>query len=163
MSIDQTKPLSIPKTILNEWDIFGSKELYEKDKYLYCLSVVLSEAFRREQNTYDFNIVQDLLSGEKKEEYTKEELRFFLDDLKIFTKNRAETTTYYTAENELLIDLFADSLPRFAPQKDFDRLKSHWLKKRIHQPILAVLKIRAKEWIKDAPNQIQEDLLDTLS
>jgi len=161
-SISIWEEISASRAIIKEWDAFGSKELYEKNKYLYCLSVVLSEFFRSDPNSYDYQIVYDLLSGEKNKQYTREQFNFFLADLKKFTNDRAETTTYYEDENKALIEKFDTTLPRFASQDHFDRLKSHWLRERIHRPILAVLKIRAEEWSKDAPNQTTEDILDIL-
>lgn len=148
--------------ILYDWDTVGSRELCEKSHYLYAISVILSEAFRTQPNTYDYTIVHDLLTGEKTKRHTKEQLTSFLRDLELFTRKRGETTTYYEAENKMLIAVFDAVLARFSTQGHFDRLKSHWLKERIHKPILSVLKMRAEQWITDAPSETKEDLLDVL-
>ncbi len=163
MKNDREKWINMTKLVLNNWDNVGLDELCDKDKYLYSLSVVLSEAYRRQSNTYDHKIIYDLLLGKKTQNYTLEIFDVFLDDLKVFSQWWAETKTNYVDENKSLIAIFDKCLPRFAAQSHFDFLKSHWLLERIHRPLLAVLRSRAKEWRKDSFSaDIKENILDIL-
>lgn len=154
--------LNTNNLVIHEWDVFQLRNLLSKDKYLYSLSVVLSEVFRTKPNSYDYNLVQDLLVWKKNHTYTKETFDDFLLDLSIFKNAWAQTKTHHVDENKALVDAFEKHLPLFCPQKHFEELKTHRLKERIHRPILAVLKIRAEQWKKEAPNKTQDDLIDVL-
>jgi len=159
---------------LNDWDAFGNRELRDKDHYLYALSVVLSRAFqeeakkeeakKEEAKIYDYKLIYDLLSWEKTQSYTIETLDYFLSDLKNFTIYWADKNISPEDKNKKLIKIFEERLEEFSKEKHFDRLKTHWLKSRIHKPIFAVLKARAVKWKATAPNphNINEELLDNL-
>lgn len=87
----------------------------------------------------------------------------FLCDLQKFTEYWGKTQTYYADENISLVQKFDEELPMLSDQEYFRRLKSHRLKKRIHKPVLAVLKIRAKAWQKESSSTATQELFDELS
>ena len=152
--------LTLSEWILQEWDIVRFPTLEQDQYYLYTLSVVLATVLDPQGKNYDYHLVSDLLSWKKSSPYTKEQINFFLSDLKLFTSYWAEN--YLKEGNAKLLDIFQQTLPTFYTNTHFDKMKPHWLQSRIHNPIIAVLSLRAKEWRESAPNEIKEELLDNL-
>ncbi len=160
-----SKHIPVNHPILTKWDTSDINELREKERYLYVLAVVLSEALQKDRSPkiYDYKVVYDLLSDDHPASYDEVVLQSVLDDLKNFTDYWVDTKDFYADKNEFLLGVFANCLDRFFVMKDFDRLKTHRLKERIHRPILAVLSLRVKQWLQDmGTNDYSTDLLVTL-
>jgi hypothetical protein len=164
MNINNTPSVDIGSLNLYNWDLVWLRELLQKDRYIYVLSVVLAESFRTSPNSYDYKMLQDLLSWEKTQSYTKQDFDVFLSDLKSFSSRWGDREVSDFDKHQKLLIAFEESLPVFFKQSHFDHLKNHWLKERMHRPLFAVLGSRAKQWREsdDTPAASQEDLLDIL-
>lgn len=125
--------MNIQKQTLHNWDLFGSRELHDKPEYTQVISFVLSQAFDSTSRFYDNRLVYDLLLGKKSQSYTIETLDVFMADLDTFKLYWGNTKTNYVDESASLVKIFEDNFDMFSHQEYFDRLKSYWLKQKIHQ------------------------------
>jgi hypothetical protein len=144
------------------WDTFSFPQLNSKESYLSVLSVVLCEALCQDQQIYDHKLITDILSNQKSQVYSIESLRQLIADVKKFSLYWAQTTTFHVTESQHLLDIFSRLSPTFFQKEEFGFLKTHWLKDRIHRPLLSILSLRAKEWMESAPYQAEIDVAHLL-